>query len=258
MTLARNFLEDGANCVLLTSNSRNLAEKLGGKLNTEWMDRLTIIESDFRHVGWFTFVREALQNSKQVPNVLINNAATNIPVGRMVEIPIEKWREHFEINFFSHVALTQLFIEKSLPGQMRWVFNMSGGGATKPMPFFGPYACSKTALIRFTETLANEMKDDLISINAIAPGFLATGIHNASIASDSSLPTNIKEPILRNLEKGGEDPNKTYELIKKVIKSNNPYFSGNLLSAIWDDLTVEDFEKATLESNSFKLRRIEK
>ena len=51
---------------------------------------------------------------------------------------------------------------------------LSGGGATKPMPFLSAYAASKAALVRFGETLADEVRDAGIDVNAVAPGALNT------------------------------------------------------------------------------------
>ncbi len=51
---------------------------------------------------------------------------------------------------------------------------LSGGGATKPLPFLSAYAASKAALVRFGETLAEEVKDAGIDVNAVAPGALNT------------------------------------------------------------------------------------
>ena len=51
---------------------------------------------------------------------------------------------------------------------------LSGGGATKPMPNFSAYAASKAAVVRFGETLAEELRDYNIDVNMIAPGSLNT------------------------------------------------------------------------------------
>jgi 3-oxoacyl-[acyl-carrier protein] reductase len=60
---------------------------------------------------------------------------------------------------------------------------MSGGGAATPFPRFTAYAVSKAALVRFTETLAQEVAAHNIQVNAVAPGFVATRLHQETRSS---------------------------------------------------------------------------
>jgi NAD(P)-dependent dehydrogenase (short-subunit alcohol dehydrogenase family) len=50
----------------------------------------------------------------------------------------------------------------------------AGGGASTPYPNFTAYACSKVAVVRFAESVAQEMRPFGIEINALAPGLVAT------------------------------------------------------------------------------------
>ena len=61
------------------------------------------------------------------------------------------------------------------------IVNLSGGGATNPMPRVTAYATSKAAVVRFTESMALELKDDRIDVNAVAPGALATRLLDQAV-----------------------------------------------------------------------------
>src|SRR3989344_2111912 len=58
---------------------------------------------------------------------------------------------------------TQLLVQKKLPGR---IVLLSGGGATKPIPNFSSYACAKSAVVRFGETLAKELEQLKITLNS--------------------------------------------------------------------------------------------
>ena len=60
---------------------------------------------------------------------------------------------------------------------------LSGGGATNPLPRISAYAASKAAVVRFAETLALEVQDDGIDVNAIAPGALNTRLLDEVLAA---------------------------------------------------------------------------
>ena len=63
------------------------------------------------------------------------------------------------------------------------IINISGGGATRPLPGMSAYAASKAALVRFTETLAEEVSSFGIDVNAVAPGTLATRLLDEVVAA---------------------------------------------------------------------------
>ena len=58
----------------------------------------------------------------------------------------------------------------------------SGGGATGPFPRYSAYALAKVATVRLAENLAAE--EPGWRVNAVAPGFVATGMHETTLAAD--------------------------------------------------------------------------
>ena len=56
------------------------------------------------------------------------------------------------------------------------ILNLSGGGATGPRANFTAYASAKAALVRFSETLAEEVRGQGVTVNCIAPGAMKTAM----------------------------------------------------------------------------------
>jgi NAD(P)-dependent dehydrogenase (short-subunit alcohol dehydrogenase family) len=103
-------------------------------------------------------------------DVLVNNAGVYGPKGESENVPLDEWRRAIEINLFgtflpSRAAIPQM----KLRGRGK-IINLSGGGATNPLPRFSAYAASKAAVVRLTETLAEELEGFSIDVNAVAPG----------------------------------------------------------------------------------------
>lgn len=221
-------------------------------------DLLDFFIADFSSQDWLDDFNGEIEKKDFKPSALVNNAGINTPLGNSWEINMDQWKYHFNVNFFTPVSLINLLIPYFIKQGNGAIINISGGGATKPMPYFSPYAASKTALVRFTENIGIELKDFKISVNAVAPGFLATNIHYDSINESSKVPDKIKSEILKEYNSGGQDPDKAASLIIKIIENNNFKFSGNLLSAIWDKLDKNLFDSDTLTINRFKIRRVDK
>src|SRR5882672_7720047 len=116
-------------------------------------------------------------------DVLVNNAGVYGPMGLVEDADWSEWTRAIEINLMGTVlpcraALT--YMKKAGRGK---IINLSGGGATAPLPRFSAYAASKAAVIRFTETLAEEVRADGIDVNAVAPGALNTRLLEEVLAA---------------------------------------------------------------------------
>ena len=80
---------------------------------------------------------------------VILNAGVLEPMGKIAseEVPIEEWKQHFDVNFFSLVTAIRATLpelRRSSHGG-RLVF-MSSGAATGNIPGWGPYNASKAAM----------------------------------------------------------------------------------------------------------------
>ena len=82
----------------------------------------------------------------------------------------DEWRQAIEINLMGTVLLCRAILPLFRRHQAGKIVNLSGGGATAPLPRFSAYAASKAAVVRFTETLAEETRGAGIDVNSIAPG----------------------------------------------------------------------------------------
>jgi hypothetical protein len=87
------------------------------------------------------------------------------------------------------------------------IINLSGGGATTPMPGFSAYAASKAAVVRFTETLAMELAGSGVEVNAVAPGLLKTRMMDQMLEAGPERAGHQQiEAVMRSAETGGTPP----------------------------------------------------
>src|SRR5439155_25765749 len=96
------------------------------------------------------------------------------PMGAVDEVDWQEWLRAVEINLFGTVLMCRAIIPLLRAQGYGKIVNLSGGGATAPLPRFSAYAASKAAVVRLTETFAEELRDCHVDVNAIAPGALNT------------------------------------------------------------------------------------
>ena len=122
-------------------------------------------------------------------------------------------------------------------------------------PGYSAYAASKTALVRLTEVLAHELASHGIRVNAIAPGFVATRLHQATLAAGDAAPD--RDKVAAQLAEGGQDPRVAAELAVFLASDAAAGVTGRLISAPWDDWRSLAGGETLAGNDLYTLRRID-
>ena len=184
---------------------------------------------------------------------LINNAAIAGPGGRLHEIDFAELEDTIQTNLVSPIFLCQQILKIFLKQGRGLVINLSGGGATQGRPFFSPYAISKCALVRMTETLALEYPQ--LRFYSIAPGRLVTPM-TKSILKINPAKIGAEYPEMKQrYEEGGDSPLKAAELALWLFENQPEHLNGRLISAIWDN--YRDTPSYPSQVGWWTLRRID-
>jgi NAD(P)-dependent dehydrogenase (short-subunit alcohol dehydrogenase family) len=107
-------------------------------------------------------------------DVLVNNAGIAGPTGPVAELDPDDWRRTFDVNIHGQFyavkhALPLLRVSAQVSGDA-CIVNMSSAAGRLGMAGRSPYSASKWAVVGFTKTLAIELGDEGIRVNAICPG----------------------------------------------------------------------------------------
>lgn len=190
-------------------------------------------------------------------HALINVAGVQPPIGAFEQLDPDDWDRNLSINLSGTVNMIRgaLPFFKSAEGGK--IINFSGGGATSSRPNFSAYAVSKTAVVRLTEILAEELREYNIDVNAVAPGAINTGMLDEIIEAGARAGDEHERARKRKSE-GGDPIERIVDLCRFLISSESDGITGKLLSAIWDDYKSTAFLKRLKEDPDFcTLRRID-
>ena len=191
-------------------------------------------------------------------HILVNNAGVYGPKGRIEEIDWDEWVQAIEINLLGSILTASAFLPHFRSNQYGKIIQLSGGGATAPLPYISAYAASKAAVVRFMETLAEEVKEDGVDINSIAPGALNTRLLDEVLeAGMEKVGSDFYERALKQKKAGGAPLEKGAALTVFLGSSQSDGITGKLISAVWDPWEefpghLEDLKK----SDIYTLRRI--
>jgi 3-oxoacyl-[acyl-carrier protein] reductase len=134
---------------------------------------------------------------------------------------------------------------------------LSGGGATSPMPNISAYAASKAGIVRLVESLALEVEDEGITINAVAPGLMATDMLDELLAQDrETVGADFYDRMVAAKKSGGDSMSDALDLITFLAGTTLPGLTGRLISAKWDPWRTWTQETEELrDRNLYTLRR---
>lgn len=173
-----------------------------------------------------TAIKDIMLNlfkSKTQIDILVNNAG--IAFGGLLQMTsMTKLKEVFQINFFSQVLLTQ-YITKLMIRNKRGgsIINMGSIAGLDNFAGYTAYGSSKSALMFFTKTIAKELAQYKIRVNAIAPGLIDTEM--ASLMESSSEQEMLTRTAMNRLGQGSE----VAKLALFLATQNSSFITGQVI-----------------------------
>jgi 3-oxoacyl-[acyl-carrier protein] reductase len=112
------------------------------------------------------------------PSILVNNAgiARDNLLMRMKD---EEWDEIIATNLSSVFRLSKAVLRGMMKARAGRIINISSVVGATGNPGQTNYAAAKAGLVGFTRALAREVASRGITVNAVAPGFIATDMTSA-------------------------------------------------------------------------------
>ncbi|EOF8197425.1 SDR family NAD(P)-dependent oxidoreductase [Yersinia enterocolitica] len=195
---------------------------------------------------------------KKQPNVLINNAAIQGPIGPSWENVVEEIQSTIQVNLLAPIELCRAVVPGMIANGGGAIINISGGGATAPRANFTSYATAKAGLIRYSETLAEETAAYNIKVNCIAPGAMKTDMLGEILKCGAKVAGEREFSMANKVyAEGGASMESVAELALFLASEKSNGVSGKLVSAVWDDWAhwTEHLDELS-SSDVYTLRRI--
>lgn len=110
-------------------------------------------------------------------DILVNNAGAIFGPSPVAQMADDAWRRTLEVNATGVFLATKAVLPAMIQGQRGGrIVNMSSLAALRPRPYMAAYAASKAAVAALTQSLAQEVAQFGITVNALLPGDIDTGM----------------------------------------------------------------------------------
>jgi NAD(P)-dependent dehydrogenase (short-subunit alcohol dehydrogenase family) len=254
--VAHAFAKAGAN-LLLVARTQCEVERVARETAARGVTSVPLASDVSKRCDVEKMLAVALEKLGGI-DVLVNAAGIYGPIGSFVDSNLDHWTVAMQTNLMGTVFTMHAVLPHMLVRRKGAVINFSGGGAVQPLPRFSAYGTSKAAVVRLTETVAEEVKDTGVRINAIAPGAVNTRLLDEVLAAGESAGRSFYAKALEQKEKGGTPPERAAELAVFLASPAAQKITGRLISAVWDDWKSLPQHEGELEGSAlFTLRRID-
>ncbi len=257
LAIARTLGAEGARVAIASRTARELEEARDG-LARDGVEAFARATDVARFDSAQALAAAVLERWGRI-DVLVNNAGVNGAIGRIDECDVDEWKLAFEVNVFGTMHMCRAVLPVMRANRRGKIVNLAGGGVGGPgvAPRVSAYAASKAAVVQLTESLAREVVDDCVQVNAIAPGAVVTEMTAAVVAAGPERAgQELYERTRKQREGGGESPDLAARLVVWLASDASGALTGKVLSAKWDKVEAIDIGAAN-PSSLYALRRID-
>ncbi len=132
-------------------------------------------------------------------DIVINNAATIAPIGRILDVSVEDWALNIQTNLTAAFHATQLALSHMVANGGGTIVNVSSGAAHRPQEGWSAYCAGKAGLAMLTRSIHIEYAAQGIRVFGFAPGVVDTDMQVAIRASGinpvSQIPRATLAPV---------------------------------------------------------------
>ncbi|ART75100.1 short-chain dehydrogenase [Sutcliffiella horikoshii] len=179
------FAKDGYNLVVIARNEEKLLEI---KRDFPYVD-VTVIPKDLSKPDAIKEIVDEMKTRKIFVDVLVNNAGFGL-LGSFESLNIEQQLNMIHLNVSSLTELTYHLLPDLKKSKSGKILNVASTAAFQPGPSMAVYYATKSYVLSFSEALAEELKEDNITVTTLCPGATKTNFSSVAKVENTKMFSN--------------------------------------------------------------------
>jgi NAD(P)-dependent dehydrogenase (short-subunit alcohol dehydrogenase family) len=214
------------------------------------------LRADVRNLEEIGIAVERMRSQYGTVDGLICAAAVMGPIGPFLTTKPKLWSDAIETNLVGVANACRAALPLMIERRSGKIITVSGAGSAYSRPNFTAYAAAKAAVVRFTECLADEVRDHNIQVNSMAPGAVYTHMTDEILSAGEERAGRKEVEAAEEIRvTGGVLPEKQLQLAHFLLSERSNHISGKLIH-VNDDWKRLETENARPEF--LTLRRVQR
>jgi 3-hydroxybutyrate dehydrogenase len=196
--IARTLAAQGANVILNGFGERSEIERLRTELADQHDVQVRYDPADMSRGDAIEAMMEKALGEFGSVDLLINNAGIQ-HVAPVEEFPVDKWQAIVAINLTAAFHTVRLAVPAMKRKGFGRVVNIASAHALVASPFKSAYVAAKHGVAGFTKTVALEVAESGITVNAVCPGYVLTPLVEKQIPDTAKARGISTDEVVRNV-----------------------------------------------------------
>jgi 3-hydroxybutyrate dehydrogenase len=196
--IAEGFAKEGMNLMLNGFGDAAEIEKLRAGLASKFGVKVLYNGADMSNPGQIEAMMRKAASEFGGVDVLVNNAGIQ-HVAPVEEFPLAKWDAIIAINMSSAFHTTRMVVPYMKSKSWGRIINVASAHALVASPFKSAYVTSKHGIMGFTKTIALEVAENGVTVNAICPGYVLTPLVEMQIPDTAKARGITEEQVKRDV-----------------------------------------------------------
>ena len=220
--IASRLARAGAKVAVNYHFSRDAAASVADDITSAGGEAL-LLEGDVSQDGFAeSAVKQVIEQWQRI-DILVNNAGINRD-RLLLRMTTDEWDQVLEVNLRGAFLCTKYVLPHLIRQHSGRVVNISSVVGISGNPGQANYAAAKAGLIGFTKAVAREVASRKITVNALAPGFITTGMAE-------ELPEHTRKQIMERIPMGQFGaPEDVAEAALFLCTAGAAYITGQVLA----------------------------
>ncbi|WP_114765386.1 SDR family NAD(P)-dependent oxidoreductase [Vibrio rhodolitus] len=206
LELAKIHASKGGNLILVARSESKLND-LKAELENQYGVQVTVIALDLSQPNSAQALFEQTEARSLQVDTLINNAGFG-GHGKFHERSLVDEQAMMQLNMVTLTNLTHLYLKGMVERKQGKILNVSSTASFMPGPLQAVYYATKSYVTSFSQAVAEEVKDNGVTVTALCPGTVATGfveagnLEGVDAWKNAKTPSSVAECGYNAMEKG--------------------------------------------------------
>ena len=221
--IAERFAQAGMNVVIHYHRSHEDANRTARHCLEKGASRVLTISADLGNMEEIRRMRDKMETYGLMPDILVNNAGVS-HYGLFTDVTEAEWDYVMNINLKATFLCCQTFVGYMIKQRYGRIINISSVWGLTGAACEAVYSASKGGLNALTKALAKELAPSGITVNAVAPGAVDTGMNDFLSEAD-------KEALIREIPAGRfAKPEEIASMVYFLALPESGYITGQIMS----------------------------